>query len=317
MNMHKIKVAAVILLAFHLNISQAQKPSDYKVVWEENFDNPKIDKSVWNLENNRTGGGNAEFQYYTPKNIRIEKHPEGVNCLVLSARKQSYKGRPATSGRLNTEGKLTVKYGIIDVRVFIPKTANGLWPAFWLMGDDKNQVGWPKCGEIDMIEMGNDKGIEAGTTERFYNGACHWGESFNNGSYPNSVQTATSEYSMQKGFHLFTLAWTPDSINMYLDRDKFPTRKPYFSMAINGEKIPGNPASYFHKPFHLIANLAVGGYFTGLPTPSKEIKRVSANDKNFAKITALPADGSPVKFYIDYIRIYQNGTPGEELNFKP
>lgn len=316
MNKQTIKIASIILVSLNLAFVQAQKASEYKIVWEENFDKTTVDKSIWNLENNKSGGGNAEFQYYTPDNISLEKHPAGYSCLVLSAQKERFKGRPATSGRLNTAGKLTVKYGIIEARVCIPKTANGLWPAFWLMGDDKDQVGWPKCGEIDVIEMGNDKGIEAGTTETFYNGACHWGESFNKGKYPNLVQASTSEYSMQEGFHTFTLVWTPDSLNMFLDKDKFPTRKPYFAMGIKGADEPGNPGRYFHKPYHLIANLAVGGFFTGLPSPSKKAICVSSKNKNFQKVTALPQDGSAAKYYIDYIRIYQNGTPGEELNIK-
>lgn len=317
MNKQTVKIASIILLSLNFAFAQAQKASEYKIVWEENFDKTTVDKNIWNLENNKKGGGNAEFQYYTPDNISVEKHPAGYSCLVLSAKKERLKCRPATSGRLNTAGKLTVKYGIIEARVCIPKTGNGLWPAFWLMGDDRNTVGWPKCGEIDMIEMGNDKGIAAGTQNRFYNGACHWGESFNKGNYPNLGQTATADMSIQEDFHIFTLVWTPDSLNMYLDKDKFPTRKPYFAMSIKGEDAPGNPGRYFHKPYHLIANLAVGGFFTGLPSPSKKAICVSSKNKNFQKITALPQDGSAVKYYIDYIRIYQNGTPGEELNINP
>lgn len=316
MNKQTVKIASIILLSMNLAFVQAQKASEYKIVWEENFDKSTVDKNIWNLENNKKGGGNAEFQYYKPENINIEVHPEGYSCLVLCAKKENYKGRPATSGRLNTAGNLSVKYGMIEARVCIPKTANGLWPAFWLMGDDKDQVNWPKCGEIDVIEMGHKNGIDANATERYYNGATHWGESFNNGKYPNLAQASKSDYSIQEGFHTFTLVWTPDSLNMFLDKDKFPTRKPYFAMSIKGEDAPGNPGRYFHKPYHLIANLAVGGFFTGLPSPSKKAICVSSKNKNFQKITALPQDGSAVKYYIDYIRIYQNGTPGEELNIK-
>jgi beta-glucanase (GH16 family) len=317
MNKQTIKIAATVLLSFNLSFGLAQKPSDYKIVWEENFDNAKLDKNIWNLENNRRGGGNAEFQYYSPKSISVEKHSEGVNCLVLSAVKQRYKGRPAISGRLNTEGKLSVKYGKIEVRVHVPKIADGLWPAFWMMGDDLAKVGWPRCGEIDILEMGNANGIKHGTQDRYFNGACHWGESFNGGKYPNFSMAATSSYSMQEGFHLFTLIWTPDSINMYLDKDKYPDAKPYFKLGIKGDGSANHPSRYFHKPFHLIANLAVGGHFTGLGSPSKKACWISSRNKNFRQITALPQDGSPAKMYIDYVRIYQNGTPGEELNINP
>jgi beta-glucanase (GH16 family) len=140
-----------------------------------------------------------------------------------------------------------------------------------MMGDDHAEVGWPRCGEIDIVEMGNVNGIKRGTQDRYFNGACHWGESFNGGKYPNFGMDATSPYSMQEGFHLFTLIWTPDSINMYLDKDKYPDAKPYFKLGIKGDGSANHPSRYFHKPFHLIANLAVGGQFHRTWLPSKKL----------------------------------------------
>lgn len=305
------KVLTGICLMMSITLAQAQ---EYKLVWEDNFDSQALNTKIWTAENNAKGGGNAEMQYYTPKNISFEKHKNGESTLVLNAMRGRYKNRPASSARINTSGKLTMKYGKVEVRVHVPKTANGLWPAFWMMGDDHAEVGWPRCGEIDIVEMGNVNGIKSGTQDRYFNGACHWGESFNGGKYPNFGMDATSPYSMQEGFHLFTLIWTPDSINMYLDKDKYPDAKPYFKLGIKGDGSANHPSRYFHKPFHLIANLAVGGHFTGLGSPSKKAWWISSRNKNFRQITALPQDGSPAKMYIDYVRIYQNGTPGEELN---
>jgi len=305
-----------IILSAVLMFTTLMSAQEYKLIWEENFNDPTVNAKLWNIEENAKGGGNAEFQYYKAQNVSIEKHPSGESCLVLSALKGNYKCRPATSGRVNTEGKLSVKYGKIDIRVQIPKTVNGLWPAFWMLGDDFAKAVWPKCGEIDIIEMGNAKGIENNVQEYYYNGACHWGENFNDGKYPNLAMSATSDYSLQGGFHLFTIIWTPDAIQMFLDQDKYPAVKPYFVLTINGADVPDSPRRYFNKPFHFVANLAVGGFFTGLPSPSKKALFVSSRNKNFKKITALPQDGSPVKMYIDYIRVYQNGTPGEEFQIK-
>ena len=308
---------------------------EYKLVWEDDF-NTELNTSVWTAETNKRGGGNAEMQYYLPANATIEMHPSGVSCLVLNAKKENYEGRPATSARLNTQGKMTFTYGKLEIRVHAPKTADGLWPAFWMLGDDiatdlgddddidkqkeelakTGRVVWPKCGEIDILEMGNTDGIKNGTQDRYFNGACHWGEDFNGGKYPNKGMTKTADYSLQDGFHLWTLIWTPDSIKMYLDLDKYPNTAPYFEMSIAGDGEPNHPSRYFHKPFHLITNLAVGGYFTGIPAPEKYPATISEDCENFQKITALPNDSASAKMYIDYIRLYQKGDKGESFELK-
>ena len=334
----KIVKLSVFVFAFLLTgcVGNAQK---YKLVWEENFDGETLNTSIWTAEKNRRGGGNAEMQYYIPENATIEMHPSGVRCLVLNAKKENYKDeeggmRPATSARLNTQGKMTFTYGKLEIRVHPPKTADGIWPAFWMLGDDiatdlgdddsidalkeklakTGRVIWPKCGEIDILEMGHADGIKNGTQDRFFNGACHWGEDFNGGRYPNKGMTKTADYPLQDGFHLWTLIWTPDSIKMYLDLDKYPNTAPYFEMSIVGNGEPNHPSKYFHKPFHLLLNLAVGGYFTGIPASDKYQKVIGDDCGQFQKITAFPSDGTPAKMYIDYIRLYQKGDKGETFS---
>lgn len=308
----KIKLIGLLLLTTGIS-SPAQ---EYQLVWEENFDSPSLNTELWNIESNKSGGGNNEAQFYTPRNVSIERHSSGVNCLVLSAKRENYKGRPVTSGRVNTAGNLNVKYGKIEVRVNIPNTANGLWPAFWMLGHDLAEVGWPRSGEIDIVEVGNFKGIEDGIQDRYFNGALHWGESWNHGQHPNLAMHSVSDYSLIGDFQLFTLIWTPDSIKMYLNQDKYPNVKPYFAMSIQGPDAPDHPARYFHKPFHFVANLAVGGGFTNLPYYPRKWNICPANNENFKKISALPERGKQAKLYIDYIRIYQNGTPGESFYLK-
>ncbi len=163
---------------------------------------------------------------------------------------------------------------------------------------------WPRCGEIDIVEMGHKDGISKGLQDRYLNGAAHWGEAFNNGKYSNKTGVCEAPYPVQGDFHLFTVIWTADTLAMYLDLDQYPDVAPYFALSLRNKDI-NEPGHYFNKPFYLVLNLAVGGYFTGLPTTPKYPEIVTADDPNFRQITALPADGTPVKMYVDYIRVYK------------
>ena len=298
---------------------------EWQLVWSDEFDSETLNTAYWNVEDNARGGGNAELQYYAPKNVTIERHPvSGESCLVLNAQREDYKNRPCTSARLNTQDKVTVEYGKVEARIAFPHTADGLWPAFWMLGNNlatnlgdnddidkrmaeleaQGRVVWPKCGEIDICEMGHHTGIENGTQDRYFNGACHWGESFNNGAYPNYGQFNTADYPVQGDFHLFTLIWTEDSIAMYLDQDRFPDATPYFQLSLRGKDI-NEPGHYFNHPFYLVLNLSVGGFFPAMPAAEKYPELITADDPSFQRVTALPADGTPVKMYVDYIRVYE------------
>lgn len=313
-----------LLLAFACLTIACQAQNEYQLQWSDEFDGTELNRDNWNVEDNARGGGNAELQYYTPRNISIEKHPvTGESCLVLTAKKEDHGNRPCTSARLNTQDKVTVHYGKVEARIAFPYTADGLWPAFWMLGNNlaknlgnnddvdktkaalakQGRVVWPKCGEIDICEMGHHKGIENGTQDRYFNGACHWGESFNNGAYPNVGGFYTADYPVQGDFHLFTLVWTEDSIAMYLDQDKYPETAPYFQLSLRNKEV-NQPGHYFNHPFYLVLNLAVGGFFPNMPAAEKYPERITFDDPSFQRVTALPADGTPVKMYVDYIRVY-------------
>lgn len=313
-----------LLLAFACLAFACQAQNEYQLQWSDEFEGTELNRDYWNVEDNARGGGNAELQYYTPRNISIEKHPTtGESCLVLTAKKEDYGNRPCTSARLNTQDKVTVHYGKVEARIAFPYTADGLWPAFWMLGNNlaknlgnnddvdktkaalakQGRVVWPKCGEIDICEMGHHKGIENGTQDRYFNGACHWGESFNNGAYPNVGGFYTADYPVQGDFHLFTLVWTEDSIAMYLDQDKYPETAPYFQLSLRNKEV-NQPGHYFNHPFYLVLNLAVGGFFPNMPAAEKYPERITFDDPSFQRVTALPADGTPVKMYVDYIRVY-------------
>ena len=321
-----------IIAVFVMLCSSCQQKQDWQLVWEDNFDAPELNTKYWNVDDNARGGGNAELQYYAPKNVTIEKHPvSGESCLVLNAQREDYyyttlddeRGyRPCTSARLNTQDKVTVCYGRVEARICFPHTANGLWPAFWMLGNNlatdlgdddsiddlaavlakQGRVIWPKCGEIDICEMGHKNGIVAGTQDRYFNGACHWGETWNNGAYPNSGKFHTWDYPLQGDFHLFTMDWTEDSIAMYVDLDKHPNAQPYFALSLRSKGV-NEPGNYFNHPFYIVLNLSVGGFFPDMPNPEKYSDVISAS--LLEPVTALPKDGTPVKMYVDYIRVYK------------
>jgi len=277
----------------------------YKMVWEDTFNDSILDETNrWTVEVNGNGGGNSELQYYRRENVRVGVEPVSKNgCLIITAKKESFSGKACTSGRLNTSSKISFKHGKVEARIKLPKTANGLWPAFWMMGTDYASVGWPKCGEIDILEMGNVNGINRGTQDKYFSTWFHWGESWNGGSYPNWGKDFTSTIGIQDDFHLFTLIWDDNVLKSYIDLDKNPAATPVCEMAINGADVAGNAAHYFHKQFFVIFNLAIGGNFTQIW------------DVN--KITALnAANNYTANMYVDFVRVYQKSVPGEELTSK-
>lgn len=323
--MKKSWVGIVALIA--VTLAGCAKP-EYTLVWSDEFDGTEVNTAYWNMEDNARGGGNAELQYYSPNNVTIERHPEtGESCMVLTARREDYyyaiddttQGyRPCTSGRVNTQDKVTVEYGKVEARIAFPNTKDGLWPAFWMLGnnlmtdlgnDDSNdnvqqagRVVWPKCGEIDICEMGHHQGIEDGTQNYFFNGAAHWGESWNNGQYPNVGGFKTADYPVQGDFHLFTLEWTEDTLAMYLDKDLYPETEPYFALSLRGKEV-NEAGHYFNHPFYLVLNLSVGGFFPNMPSKDKYATVIGVEE--LEPVTALPQDGTPVKMYVDYIRVYK------------
>lgn len=274
----------------------------YRLVWQELFDGESLDPQRWNIEVNGAGGGNNELQFYTDRedNVTLGDDGDGNRCLILTARREAYQGRSFTSGRVNSQKLTAFTHGKIEASIKLPVTANGLWPAFWMMGNDYQEVGWPRCGEIDILEMGNATGISAGTTDRYFNGAAHWGPQWPNASYANAVNKA---YSLQDGeYHLYTLIWTPESLKMYVDLDKMPKQNPYYKLDITVTE-PDNEWSagnYFHKDNFILFNLAVGGDFTGIHKPDD--------------ITALhEGNGHEASMYVNYVRIYQKGEDHENL----
>ena len=270
---------------------------DYQLVWNEDFTDASLDRQVWNVEVNGSGGGNNELQYYCEKGVSLGVEPAtGKKCLILTATKEEYNGKHCTSGRVNTKNKMYYTYGKIEARVMFPQTANGLWPAFWQMGNDFDQVNWPRCGETDIIEMGHQSAFNKGTQDRYFNGAMHLGSAWN--TLWSDPQSTTWPYSLQDTFHILTMIWTPTSIDMYMDKDAHPELEAYFHADLAPSEDPYyNRQLVFGKPNFVIANLAIGGDFPGI--------------RDINQITAL--NNGPRSMYIDWIRIYQRGDANQSF----
>lgn len=219
----------------------------YKLVWSDEFNNATIDTTKWSFEVNGGGGGNNELQYYTsrPENLRVT----GGN-LVIEARKETYTGpdgtRNYTSGRMNTKGKASWTYGRMEGRMKLP-SGQGIWPAFWMLGNSLDSVGWPKSGEIDIMERINNEG--------FTHGTIHWWD--HNNAYANYGGPSFGVDFSQ--FHVYAVEWDSGAVRWYIDGAKF------WEASIAGGV---NGTEEFHQPFFAILNLAVGGNWPGNPDAS-------------------------------------------------
>lgn len=240
------------------------------LVWSEEFDYGSApDSTLWSYDigNGRNGWGNNELQNYTSdsSNVRIE----GGNLIITALRD----GSNFTSARVKTQDKLTFKYGTVEARIQTPDLGNGLWPAFWTLGNDHAAVGWPECGEIDIMEMGNSSAIADGEVNKRMGSHLHWDD---DGSYKDFGFSYTSPTNLNGSFHIYRMEWTPDRILIFIDDEWVFTR--------NISSIPE-----FNAPHFFILNLAIGGQYTGIYDASG--------------ITAP----FPAEYLIDYIRIYDEG----------
>lgn len=268
-------------------------PDGYTLRWQDDFTGQTLNEQIWNIEVNGNGGGNQELQYYRRENVSVEN-----SCLVLTARRENFGGKAFTSGRVTTQNKAAFRHGMIQARIKFPATANGLWPAYWMMGNDMNKYGWPRCGEMDIVELGHANGIANGTQDRYFGGTLHYGpNATNQGHQQNSQEyTAPEDNPITDGnFHIITVEWDDENLYMYYDMAGYTAankrRARYFSCDITAATDEYAVGTYFQKPFFFLFNLAVGGTFT--------------NIYNANGITALPTAGSEAKMYVDWVRVYQ------------
>ncbi len=225
----------------------AQGPARLRLVWSDEFDGaadtlPDPDKWTYDLGGN--GWGNNELEVYT--NTRENVFHDGQGHLVIRAVKTASGG--FTSARIKTQGKFQVRYGRIEARMKIPY-GQGIWPAFWMLGADISTAGWPKCGEIDIME---NIGKEPSTVHATVHGP---GYSGGNGIGKGIDLPASARFSDE--FHIYAAYWSPEWIEFSLDG------RPYFTVTL--KSLPEGAGWAFDHPFFVILNLAVGGSWPGNP----------------------------------------------------
>lgn len=222
-------------------IRQVFEPKKWKLDWSDEFDHGTApDESKWAYEEGYVR--NREVQFYTRnrrENARIER-----GNLVIEARKDNFNGKPVSSASLNTKGKKLFLYGRLEVRAKIP-TGLGTWPAIWTLGDNISKVGWPKCGELDIMEnVGFDPlKVHANVHCETYNHSKGTGKG-------NSI-TVREPWA---GFHVYAMEWFPDHIDFFFDDNRY--------MAYFNEK-KGAGSWPFDAPQYLIMNIAMGGAWGG------------------------------------------------------
>ena len=245
------------------------------LIWQDEFDvNGAVDTTKWAFdigdgsEQGIPGWGNNELQYYTnrPENIIVED-----GALVITANQEAFMGSSYTSARINTRGLFEQQHGRFEARIQLP-TGKGIWPAFWLLGDDEGgTLQWPQIGEIDIMEyLGNQPTIVFGTVH---------GPGYSGG------ESISKEYQLQNdrfdnGFHVFGIEWSPNRINYYVDGDLYQSITP----ETVEDETNGQGEWVFNRPFYIILNVAVGGNLPGSP-----------NDETLF----------PQKMLVDYVRVYQ------------
>ncbi|MBN1143319.1 MAG: glycoside hydrolase family 16 protein [Bacteroidales bacterium] len=245
------------------------KQEDYQFM--DDFD--LFDSNVWTKETHEPGWVNQELQAYRPSNVSVGTN-NGKSVLILTAERN---GDQIYSGRVNSQGKFNFKYGSIEASIKLPKTGNGLWPAFWMMGDNGKQ--WPACGEIDILEMGERNGILNGTTDTYYNSAIHYGPDM--ASHDQEYYGGNFAHSLQDGeYHTYKLDWTENSLKVSIDGIEFKS----FDISEKSGR-----HEYFQDPCFILFNLAVGGAFPDI------------HDLN--ELTALK-DGEKAYMYIDWVKVY-------------
>ncbi len=238
-------------------------PEGYSLVWNDEFDATAVDTGKWRFENWAPGHVNNELQRYVAGGVLNGNYTAFIEDGILKIRAMKVDGQ-VISARMNT--RKSWKYGYMEARINLP-SGKGTWPAFWMMPDDQSD-GWPKCGEIDIME-------EVGYHPNYTSSSIHT-QSYNhtiNTQKTKEVYTANAEGE----FHVYACEWTPDALKFFVDGKQF------FSFSNDGK---GNVATWpFFKNFYITLNLAWGGSWGGAQGVNE---------------SALPA-----VMQIDYVRVFQ------------
>jgi beta-glucanase (GH16 family) len=244
----------------------AQRPG-WTLTFREEFDEPEgtgVDESSWTPVNRGDGFGNNELQYYTgrPENVRTD----GEGSLIIEVIEEPYMGRDYTSARLESVGKVELLYGRFEIRAKLPY-GQGIWPAFWLLGNDIGSVSWPQCGEIDIME-------HVGRMPSTNYGSLH-GPGYSGGNPLSEQYHLPDGERFADDFHEYAVEWEPEVVRWYVDGNLYETRTP--------DDVPEGGTWVYEHPFYMILNVAVGGPFPGSPDDTTVF---------------------PQRLMVDYVRVY-------------
>ncbi|MDQ6651893.1 MAG: glycoside hydrolase family 16 protein [Acidobacteriota bacterium] len=254
----------------------ASNPAVWRLVWGDEFDGSSgsaVDSSKWSFDIGGNGWGNNELETYTSRTANADL--EG-GFLVIKALKETFTGpdgnpRNYTSARLLTKNKFSQAYGRFEARMKIPY-GQGIWPAFWMLGDNIDTAHWPNCGEIDIMEnIGKEPSIVHGTFH---------GPGYSGANGIGAAYALSNGQKFSDDFHTFAVEWEPNVMRFYVDGLLYKTRTP--------ADLPAGTSWVFDHPFFIILNVAVGGYWPGNPD-----------------VTTV----FPQQMLVDYVRVYQRATP--------
>ncbi len=249
---------------------QKLEQRNWQLVWSDEFDGAagvSPDAAKWKFDigvgPNNDGWGNAELEYYTdrPTNASLD----GNGNLAITARTELYSGSAFTSARMKTIGLFDQSYGRFEARIKTP-WGPGIWPAFWLLGSNVDTIGWPQCGEIDILELRGQK-------PNIMNGTVH-GPGYSGGaSISKSFALENNRFDVD--FHVFAVEWGIDYIDFFVDNTLYQRITPG---NITGDWV-------FDHPFYIILNVAVGGNYLGFPTSQTPF---------------------PQSMLVDYVKVYKD-----------
>ncbi|MCX6283125.1 MAG: glycoside hydrolase family 16 protein [Bacteroidetes bacterium] len=248
---------------------QKIKQRNWQLVWSDDFNGTagmSPDSAKWQFDigtgPNHDGWGNAELEYYTNRTSNASL--DGNGNLVITARAESYAGSGFTSARIKTLKKLEQTYGRFEARIKTP-WGPGIWPAFWLLGANVDSLGWPQCGEIDIMELRGQK-------PNIINGTVHGPGYSGAGGITKSFAFGNERFDVN--FHVFAVEWGENFIDFFVDSTLYQ------------EITPGNVTGnwVFNHPFFIILNVAVGGNYVGFPTSQTPF---------------------PQTMLVDYVRVYK------------
>ena len=246
------------------NSAFAESSSNYKLVWSDEFNYTGLpDPNYWNYEKGYVR--NNETQYYVANSLANSKVSNGV--LTITALYNKGQEHPVTSASIITLNKISFKYGRIEVKAKMPN-GTGAWPAIWLLGNDRATVGWPGCGEIDIMEW-------LGRAPQFISGSIHTITTSGNETSRVTPYFVLNYNSLPSHFHTYAIDWDSTAISYYYDNVMYAKYR-----ATEFTHTEWEP---FTKPFYLLLNLAMGG--------------TSGGSIDYSKF--------PFKYQIDYVRYYK------------